>query len=83
MRRDNSNDVVSSLITVPRLRIILRKLNPNTPLGADRVSMTELEAATDERVEALCQIMREAVNMVTLPIQAMHTMLFLIGKEAH
>ena len=69
------------LINVKRLRLILPKFNRNTPLGADGVRMRDLMASSDECLEHLCGIMKKAVIEVTLPIQAMLTLLFLIGKK--
>ena len=43
--------------------------------------MTELIAASDECLGELCALLKAAVKEVSLPIQAMLTFLFLIGKK--
>jgi len=75
------NEVVAK-IGPDRLKRVLRAYKKNTGIGTDDVGMRELLGASDECLEAYCDVLRLAVKLVALPLQSLLVLMSVIAKKS-
>lgn len=67
---------------VPRkLREAARKFRKGTSIGSDAIAFQDIVEASEESLEELCRIMRDAVRKLAMPMTSFLVLVSLLGKK--